>query len=398
MLSFERALLMFDITLKSGKDKAVRMGHPWVFTGAIAKISGDIKSGDLCIVRSSNGDVLATGYYNSVSAIAIRILSFGREAFDFSLLERRVFQAIKYRSSILNDSTDSCRLTNSEGDFLPGLIVDKFGKGLVVQLLTSGMERFRKDLIDRLQAICKPSFIYERSDTESRKREGLGESEGLIFGSLPELVIVTENDVRFLVDIRKGQKTGFFFDQRVNRELLKSYAADRRMCDCFSYSGAFAVNALSANVRSIECVDISKNAIDYVKKNINLNFSAEKKVSTVQADIFNYLRETTNIYDLIVLDPPKFAKHPGEIERAARGYKDINLAAMKKIAPEGVIFTFSCSNAVDTKLFRQIVYSAAADCGRQVQVLHVLSAGSDHPVNIAHKEGEYLKGLVLRVF
>ncbi len=389
---------MFDVILKSGKDKPVRMGHPWVFTGAISNITGDIESGGLCTVRSSSGDVLATGYYNSVSAIAVRILSFGKKTFDFSQLQSRISQAIQFRSNILNNSTDSCRLINSEGDFLPGLIVDKFGEGLVVQLLTSGMERFRNELIDILSIICRPSFIYERSDTESRKREGLEESDGLLFGNLPEQAIVTENGVRFSVDIGKGQKTGFFFDQRVNREILKSYAADRRMCDCFSYSGAFAVNALSANVRSVECVDISKNAIDYVKKNIDLNFSAEKKVSTVQADIFNYLRETANVYDLIVLDPPKFAKHPGEVERAARGYKDINLIAMKKIAPEGVIFTFSCSNAIDIKLFRQIVYSAAADCGRPIQVLHVLSAGSDHPVNIAHKEGEYLKGLVLRVF
>lgn len=387
---------MFEITLKSGKDKPVLMGHPWIFNGAIAGINGKALSGDLCLVRSSSGDILATGYYNSESAIAVRVLTFGKGPFDISLLKQRMIQAIQYRSELQNESTDSYRLINSEGDFLPGLIVDKFGDGLVLQILTAGMERLRSAITESLVSHCEPSFIFERSDTESRKREGLEESDGLLYGKLPEQVIIKENGVLFSVDIGSGQKTGFFFDQRFNRELLKSYARGRKMCDCFSYSGAFAVNALSADVSSVECVDISKNAIGSVQKNVDLNF-ARTNVTVVNADVFKYLRETTNSYDLIVLDPPKFAKHPGEVDRAARGYKDINLIAMKKILHGGIIFTFSCSNAVDIKLFRQIVFSAAADSGRSVQVLHTLTAGTDHPVNIAHKEGEYLKGLVLRV-
>jgi 23S rRNA (cytosine1962-C5)-methyltransferase len=387
---------MLEITLKSGKDKPVLMGHPWIFNGAIAGINGKLQSGDQCLVRSFNGDVLATGYYNSESAIAIRVLSFGREPFDTNILHKRLIQAIQYRKALENKSTNSYRLINSEGDFLPGLIVDKFGEGLVVQLLTAGMERLRKQVIELLISHCKPTFIYDRSDTESRKREGLEESDGLLYGNLPEQVIVKENGVLFSVDIGGGQKTGFFFDQRFNRELLKTYAPGRKMCDCFSYCGAFAVNALSADVSTVECVDISKNAIGSVQKNVALNFP-KTNVTVMNADVFKYLRETTNDYDLIVLDPPKFAKHPGEVDRAARGYKDINLVAMKKILRDGIIFTFSCSNAVDIKLFRQIVFSAAADSGRSVQVLHTLTAGSDHPVNIAHKEGEYLKGLVLRV-
>ena len=387
---------MFEITLKSGKDKPVLMGHPWIFNGAIAGINGKALSGDLCLIRSLNGEILGTGYYNSESAIAVRVLTFGKEPFDISILEQRLKQAALNRNDLQNESTDSYRLVNSEGDFLPGLIVDKFGDGLVVQILTAGMERLRSSVIESLISHCKPSFIYERSDTESRKREGLEDSEGLLFGNLPDQVIVKENGVRFSVDIGSGQKTGFFFDQRINRALLKTYAPGRKMCDCFSYSGAFAVNALSANVSSVECVDISKNAIGAVQKNIDLNFTSAN-VTMANADVFKYLRETTNKYDLIVLDPPKFAKHPGEVDRAARGYKDINLVAMKKILKDGIIFTFSCSNAVDIKLFRQIVFSAAADSGRSVQVLHTLSAGPDHPVNIAHREGEYLKGLVLRV-
>ncbi len=388
---------MFEILLKPGKDKAVRMGNPWIFTGAIAKIAGKAGSGDICMIRSSNGDILGTGYYNSESAIAARMLTFGNNQFGIEILRERIRGAIHNRSTILNASTDSCRLINSEGDFLPGLIVDKFGAGLVVQFLTAGMEKFRADVLNTLLVECKPSFVYERSDTDSRKREGLNECEGLLHGHLPEQVIVKENGVLFSVDIGGGQKTGFFFDQRRNRELLRSYAKGRTMCDCFSYSGAFTVNALSEDVRSVECVDISKNAIEYAGRNVQLNFPNAKNVSLVKADIFTYLRETENNYDLIVLDPPKFAKHPGEVERAARGYKDINLVAMKRIASNGILFTFSCSNAIDIKLFRQIVFSAAADSGRLVQVIHILSAGEDHPYNIAHKEGEYLKGLVLRV-
>jgi 23S rRNA (cytosine1962-C5)-methyltransferase len=387
---------MFEITLKSGKDKPVLMGHPWIFNGAIAGIKGEALSGELCLIRSFRGDILGTGYYNSESAIAVRVLTFGKDPFDTTIVEKRINQAIQHRNKIQNDSTDSYRLINSEGDFLPGLIVDKFGDGLVVQLLTAGMERLRKIVLEKLILLCKPAFIYERSDTESRKREGLGESDGLLFGELPEQVIVKENDVQFAVDIGSGQKTGFFFDQRINRALLKSYAPGRKMCDCFSYSGAFSVNALSADVHSVECVDISKSAAGAIQKNVDLNFS-RSNINIVNADVFKYLRETTNNYDLIVLDPPKFAKHPGEVDRAARGYKDINLLAMKMIEHNGIIFTFSCSNAIDIKLFRQIVFSAAADSGRSIQVLHNLCAGPDHPVNIAHKEGEYLKGLVLRV-
>jgi 23S rRNA (cytosine1962-C5)-methyltransferase len=386
---------LVEIILKAGKEKAVRQGHPWIFTGAIAEIKGSAESGDQCIVSSVKGETLGFGYYNALSAIAVRLLSFGSKKFDMSSLEKRISDALQLRK-FDNNTTDSYRLINSEGDFLPGLIVDKFGDGIVIQILTSGMERMRHEIIGYLTTICKPTFIYERSDTESRKREGLDESDGLISGSIPENVIAKENGMKFSVDICSGQKTGFFFDQRINRLLIKDYAANRTMCDCFSYSGAFTVNAFAAGVKSSECVDISKNAVEHVRKNVDLNFH-DVNLSTVNADVFKYLRETTSVYDLIVLDPPKFAKHPGEVERASRGYKDINLVAMKKIAPEGILFTFSCSNAIDPKLFRQIVFAAAADSGRSVQVLHSMTAGVDHPVNIAHKEGEYLKGLVLRV-
>lgn len=388
---------MVKIFLKSGKEKPLLMGHPWIFNGAILKIEGKPNSGELCSLYSSSGNFLAVGYYNDKSAISVRILSFKNELFSTLQMEKRIKTAIGLRGSLIGQSTNSCRLINSEGDFIPGLIVDKYDAGLVIQILTSGMERFRSDIIGILNDFVKPEFIYERSDTDSRTREGLPTSEGLLCGQLPLKIILKELGLKFEVDVQSGQKTGYFFDQRPNREILKSYADGRNMCDCFSYSGAFTMNALAGNVQSIDSVDISKNAGKWAQNNIDLNGFDKEKVNFITADVFKFLRETDRCYDLIVLDPPKFAKHPGEVQRASRGYKDINLLAIKKIAPGGIIFTFSCSNAIDHRLFRQIVFAAAADARRSVQLLHNLSAGPDHPINIAHREGEYLKGLVLRV-
>lgn len=387
---------MIKIFLKSGKEKPVRMGHPWIFSGAISKIEGNAISGDMCTIYSSKGDSIAYGYFNSKSAISVRILSL-HTPFTISELNRRIQTAIESRNSLIHNQNDSCRLINSEGDFIPGLIVDKYGSGLVIQILTAGMELLRSDILNALIEYVKPLFIYERSDTDSRTREGLNVAQGLQYGELPAKIVLTELGLKFEVDIESGQKTGFFFDQRPNRDLLRKYAQGKRMCDCFSYSGAFSVNALAAEVQQIDSVDISKNASMLAQNNIALNGFNQQKIRFITADVFKYLRETVNNYDLIVLDPPKFAKHPGEVERAARGYKDINLCAIKKITAGGIIFTFSCSNAIDPRLFRQIVFAAAADAARPVQVLHSLTAGPDHPVNIAHREGEYLKGLVLRV-
>ncbi|HEX3018762.1 MAG TPA: class I SAM-dependent rRNA methyltransferase, partial [Chitinispirillaceae bacterium] len=319
------------------------------------------------------------------------------KSFSVSELHKRIISAIDNRKSLISQSNNCCRLINTEGDFLPGLIVDKYGPGLVIQILTAGMERFRQDILKALSDYAKPLFIYERSDTESRTREGLNAAQGLLYGNISEKILLTESGLNFEVDIISGQKTGFFFDQRPNRQLLRSYASGRRICDCFSYSAAFSVNALAADAMQVDSVDISKNAIKWAENNIEINGFDKQKVNFITADVFKFLRETEKKYDLIILDPPKFAKHPGEVQRASRGYKDINLLAIKKIEAGGIIFTFSCSNAIDPYLFRQIVFAAAADAGRPVQILHSLSAGPDHPVNIAHREGEYLKGLVLRV-
>jgi 23S rRNA (cytosine1962-C5)-methyltransferase len=386
------------IYLKKGRDKPVRTGNPWIFSGAVARVEGAASAGEACAVVSSGGEVLGSGYYNPASSICVRMLSPGTTSFSVNDLKLRIDRALKLRGPLLeNPTTNAYRLVNSEGDFLPGLIVDRYAEGLCVQVLTAGMERFRDDFVSYLQSTLSPSYIYERSDTDARKREGLRPREGLLSGAMPESPVVIENGLRFCVDLAQGQKTGLFLDQRCNRKLFGTYAKNAAVCDCFAYTGGFTVSALASGAKSVRTVDISKSALSCARKNTELNGLPCVNEHFIAADVFTYLRETSEVYDLIVLDPPKFARHPGEVAKAARGYKDINLQAFKKAARDAIIFTFSCSNAIDGTLFRQIVFSAAADSGRSVQALHALGAGPDHPVNIAHYEGDYLKGLALRV-
>lgn len=395
---------MINVHLKNGRDKPVRNGHPWIFSGSIRNVEGGEAStaaaaGEPCKVYGADGKMLGHGYYNPLSSITVRMLTKGDIPFGTGELEKRLSRALSARKKILASAdTDSCRMVNAEGDFLPGLIVDDYAGGLNLQITTAGMDRLRVNIVSVLTGLVSPSFVFERSDTEAREREGLTTREGLISGTLPGQLLVKENGLSFKINIAGGQKTGFYFDQRCNRMLARSYARDKKCLDCFSYSGAFTVNLLAGGAESVTAIDISKNAVAWCRDTVTRNGFEPSRAGCISADVFEYLRGAETNYDLIVLDPPKFARHPGEVERAARGYKDINLVAMKKIAPGGILFTFSCSNAIDPKLFRQIAFGAAADAGREVQLLHVLSAGPDHPVNMSHPEGEYLKGLVLRVY
>lgn len=385
------------VYLKKQRERSVVQGNPWIFSGSIASVRDQQDApGGPCAVHAASGELLGFGYYNPHSSITVRLLSRGSHPYTDAMLRAAIHQAIAQRQPLLDDRTDSCRLINAEGDFLPGLIVDKYGDGCVLQIGTAGMERMREVIIATLQEACSPLFIYERSDTESRNREGIDLSEGCRHGEIPETLSIRENGLRYRVDIAGGQKTGFFFDQRDNRQLFGRYAANRHVCDCFSYNGPFTVNALAGGATSVTAIDQSEQALGLLGMNLEINDLPVDRVTTRCADAFRFLREVTNPFDCLVLDPPKFAKHPGEVERASRGYKDINLLACRNIAPGGIIFTFSCSQAVDVKLFRQIVFAAAADSGRRFQLLHQLTAGTDHPVNLAHREGEYLKGLVLR--
>jgi 23S rRNA (cytosine1962-C5)-methyltransferase len=387
------------VYLKKGREKPVLTGNPWIFSGAVARVEGPTTPGCLCRVADANGTVLGTGYYNAASAICVRMLSLGTTLFSASELCSKIDAAIGLRKQqFAHSATNAFRLINSEGDFLPGLVVDSYANNLCIQFLTAGMETFRTVIIEHLIKTLSPLCIYEKSDTDARTREGLEPRAGLVYGTIPEQLIFTENNLRFCIDFAHSQKTGFFLDQRDNRQLLGRYAENADVCDCFAYSGGFTTYALAAKARFVHTVDISKNAVEHARANVLLNNLPVVDENFITDDVFTYLRGIAdNQYNCIILDPPKFAKHPGEVERAARGYKDINLLAIKKIAPGGIVFTFSCSNAVDIQLFRQIIFGAAADSGRSVQVLHILCAGPDHPVNLAHREGNYLKGLVLRV-
>jgi 23S rRNA (cytosine1962-C5)-methyltransferase len=389
---------MLKIFLKKGRGKPVLSGHPWIFSGAIRRIEGSGEPGEICVVMGDGNNVLGHGYYNATSSIAVRMLTTGSAPFTFKEIEARLERAATARESVSREGrTDSYRLVNAEGDFLPGLIVDRYASGLVIQINTAGMERMRAGIIEALVSRYSPAFIFERSDTEAREREGLQTETGLRSGAPADMLVIKENGLFFAADLSGGQKTGFYFDQRENRALARTYAGGKRCLDCFSYSGAFGMNLLAGNAASVTEVDISKSAGHWCCQNIALNGFDASRMESICADAFDYLRAADRHYDLIVLDPPKFARRPSEAAKAARGYKDINLTAIKKTGHGGILFTFSCSNAVDPRLFRQIVFAACADAGRQVQLLHVLSAGPDHPVSIAHQEGEYLKGLVLRV-
>lgn len=382
--------------LKKGRERSVLQGNPWIYSGSIDRVDGPRLPGEACIVRDKSGALLGCGYFNEKSAITIRILRRGVESFTELDLDIAIRRAIERRADILDGNTDSCRLINSEGDFLPGLIVDRYATGLVIQILTAGMEQMRGWVLHSLVSVCNPKFIYERSDAEARTREGLSNTEGIRHGDVPAELVITENGLSFSTDIVQGQKTGFFFDQRQNRALLQTLTEGKRVCDCFCYSGGFTIASLTGGASAVDAIDQSGRALELLGNNIALNALDCGKVRGRAANVFTYLRETREPYDCIILDPPKFARHPGEVKRASRGYKDINLLACKKIVPGGVIFSFSCSHAIDVKLFRQIVFAAAADSGRRFQLLYSLTAGPDHPVNLAHKEGEYLKGLVLR--
>lgn len=388
---------MLTVILKCDREKPIRRGHPWVFSGAIESVEGTAPPGEQCRVLTNKKEFLGIGYYNERSTIRVRMLSLEDSPFSLRDIQTRIGCALALRKPILNGSTNACRLINSEGDFLPGLIVDKYGPGLCVQITTAGMERFRDGIIDCLNTMLTPDFIYERSDSEAFAREGLSGSIGCLRGAMPELLLIKEHGLQFRINLENGQKTGFYLDQRENRLLLRRYAPGAAVCDCFSYSGGFSANAWASGARTVKTIDSSKEALALAKENMALNNFSSDENNFFAADIFEFLRNNETRYNLIILDPPKFAPHPADRERASRGYKDINLLAIKNIASQGIIFTFSCSQAIDNTLFTQIVFAAAADAGRQVQVLQRMSQPSDHPFNIAHREGEYLKGLVLRV-
>lgn len=386
--------------MKSGKDQSLRRYHPWVFSGAIKKIHGPAREGQLVDVYDNKEEFLASGHYQEGS-IAVRVLSFEPVETDQLFWDRKVAGAWKLRETlglVGNDRTSVFRWINAEGDGMPGLIVDYYGGVAVVQMHSIGMFRKLDAIADAMQKAAGERLhtIYNKSESTLPDKAGIAERSGFLRGSQTEGEVL-ENGYRFLVNWVEGQKTGFFIDQRQNRSLVGSYAAGRKVLNMFGYTGGFSIYALGGGARLVHSVDSSGKAIHMTMENARLNFPGDNRHRAFAEDAFTFFQDMQEAYDLVILDPPAFAKHQNVLNNALQGYKRLNQKALEAIAPGGILFTFSCSQAVSRENFRKSVFVAAANSGRKVRILHQLSQPPDHPVSIYHPEGEYLKGLVLEV-
>ncbi len=391
---------LVKIILKSGKDQSLRRRHPWVFSGAIKKILGQPAEGDLVEVYDNKDEKLATGHYQEGS-IAIRMLALGEETVGDDFWEKRIGAAWELRKEVgpaNRKDTTVFRLVNGEGDGLPGLIIDYYNGAAVVQMHSIGMFRNMEQIKAALLGLkgLKLDTIFHKSGNTLPKRDQFEVKDELIYGER-EVGEVTEYGNNFSVNWLRGQKTGFFIDQRENRKLLEQYSKGRSVLNMFSFSGGFSVYAVRGGAKLVHSVDSSKHAVDLSRQNIESNFPDCKIHEAFATDAFDYLQKIENKYDLIILDPPAFAKHRNVLNNALQGYKRLNQKAMEQIKPGGILFTFSCSQAVSKENFRKSIFVAAANAGRNVRVLHQLTQPVDHPVSLYHPEGEYLKGLVLKV-
>jgi 23S rRNA (cytosine1962-C5)-methyltransferase len=383
------------VVLKKNRDKPIRQRHHWIFSGAVQSLP-DFDDGDILPVASSDGEFLGSAYFNRKSAIIGRMLSFDRTA-ALKAIEQRLLGAIALRRDLVEPASNAQRLVNGEGDGLPGLIVDRYADVLVIQVATLGMEKLKPAILDYLIRSLSPRSIYERSDLPIRREEGLPEFEGRLYGENIESVEIRENGLRFLVEIRGSQKTGFYLDLRELRTLVRSLAKGRRVLNGFCYTGGFTVAALAGGAASVDSVDSSEPAISLARRNLSLNGFSENDHHLIVADVFEFLRREVSPYDFIILDPPAFAKKRTDVVPACRGYKDINRVALKKIGPQGLLLTLSCSHFVDESLFQQVIFQAAAEAGREVRIIQRHRLAIDHPVNVYHPESEYLKGFLLYV-
>ena len=391
---------MKKIILKPNKDRSIFRYHPWVFSGAIAKMDNSIQEGELVQVYNAEGLYLATGHYQ-IGSIAVRILTFEEEKIDYHFWKNRISAAYRMRQAIgFTSRTDhnTYRLIHGEGDYLPGLIVDYYAGVAVVQFHSVGMYLEREAIARALQEVLGEQLmaIYDKSETTLPFKAAINPHNGYLFGKAENFVAL-ENGLKFHVDWLEGQKTGFFIDQRENRSLLEKYAKDKTVLNMFCYTGGFSFYAMRGGARQVHSVDISARAIELTNQNISLNFPEDNRHEAFAEEAFQFLAKSSGKYDLIVLDPPAFAKHQNVLNNAIQGYKKLNRKGIEIIKPGGIIFTFSCSQVMTKELFRQTIFTAAANTGRKVRILHQLTQPADHPVSIYHPEGEYLKGLVLYV-
>ena len=388
-----------QITLKKGREAALLRGHPWMFSGAIAAVTGAPGAGDIVVAQDSAGRPLALGFFNPRTDIAFRVLTKNCDTIispDF--WHRRLQTAFLLRQKIINPQTNAYRLINAEGDGFPGLIVDVYDSALVISITTAGMEKQKQSILDALISQLKPAVIYEQSQGRSRILEGLENNTCFLLGTDKSgMVEIKENGLKFTVDFIGGQKTGFFLDQRINREKIGALSCNAHVLNCFSYTGAFSAYCAAGGAKRVVSLDISKNACGAARENIQRNGYSSEVHPVVETDVFNYLRNVQENFDLIILDPPAFAKTKRDVNSASRGYKEINLQAMKRLVPGGVLATFSCSNFMEEDLFCKIILGAARDAVVDLRVLARLEAGPDHPILPGHPEGRYLKGLLLAV-
>lgn len=388
------------IVLKRGKAESLRRFHPWVFSGAIQTLPDDLREGEIVRVEDASSQFLAVGHYQ-IGSIAIRILSFEDVVVDDAFWDERLSEALMLRRvlNLLRADNNIFRLVHGEGDRLPGLIVDIYGETAVMQAHSVGMHYARHQIAQSLQRILGKSVtqVYYKSETTLPYKANLEELDGPLLGNVSNNNVAVENDLRFHIDWLRGQKTGFFIDQRENRLLLQHYSNKRYVLNMFCYTGGFSVYALRGGAQEVVSVDSSAKAIDLTNANVALNYPNCDHHKAYAEDAFKFLDKADDAYDLIVLDPPAFAKHKEAVRNALKGYTRLNLQAMRKIKRGGILFTFSCSQAISKDQFRLAVFTAAAQSGRYVRILHQLHQPADHPVNIYHPEGEYLKGLVLEI-
>ena len=391
---------MLQLFLKKDRDRPVLRGHPWIFSGAIDRvvcIDGDEQQVGLADIFDSRKNWLARGVYNPKSQLRVRLLTWQKEAIDQSFFSRRLSQALAFRAEQLTGSTNAYRLCNGEGDFLPGLIVDRYADYCVCQFFIAGMELFKAEIVAALLELTSATGIFERSEGRVREEEGLAASTGVLAGEMPlDLIQIEERGNKFFVDVKRGQKTGFFLDQRQSRAFLATLARDRTVLNCFSYTGGFSVYAFAGGAKEVVTFDSSHPALELAEKNLALNGFADSPGELIKGDAFAYLKEIEQKFDVIVLDPPSLAHRRGDIDAATGGYKFLNLHALKHLNPGGLLLTFSCSQHLPTELFQKVVFGAAVDAGRKVTIVRRLGHSIDHPVSLHHPEGEYLKGLALR--
>ncbi len=388
------------VILEAGREKSLLRKHPWVFSGAIARYSGKPHAGETVDIQSADGTWVASGAWSPESMIRVRVWTFDKdETVDNGFFLRRIENALQARMQLSAD-TDAFRIVAAESDGLPGITIDRYGDVLVCQLLSAGAEHHRDKIVWALRKLFPDCAILERSDVAVREKEGLPLLTQTLHGSIPPIVTITEHGYRFEVDLLKGHKTGFYLDQRHNRRVIASYAQDREVLNCFSYTGSMAVHCLAAGARHVTNMDTSGAVLEFGRRHITLNGLDPSSCTHVPGDVFAELRKyrtAARRFDLIILDPPKFVENKQHLTQACRGYKDINLLALQLLNPEGILATFSCSGLMPEDLFHKVVADAALDAGRTVQYIEKLSQDSDHLVLSTYPEGYYLKGLICRV-